>query len=184
MRWGPIAAALLVSTACGCGAVGAGKWLPVETRDGTVSIEATESARQTADRAASEPQWLTSLDTAFAEARRSGTPILACFNGDPTDPWGDAFCYKMQGEIFNTKEFKAWAAENVVLFERQYPLMKPQDEATKKTNAELAREYNIEEFPTIVFISPEGEQLGVMGYQRGGAQPWIENARKILDTNK
>ena len=59
--------------------------------------------------------------------------------------------------------------------------MKPQDEATKKRNAELAREYNIEEFPTIIFISPQGERLGMMGYQRGGAQPWIENAEKILE---
>ena len=171
MKWGPIATALLVLAVCGCGAGGA-------------VVQAVEHTPQADAHAATAPQWRTSLETALAEARRTGKPILACFNGDPSDPWGDAFCYKMQREVFNTKEFNEWAAENVVLFERQYPLMKPQDEATKKRNAELAREYNIEEFPTIVFISPQGERLGVMGYQRGGALPWIENARKILDAKR
>ena len=117
----------------------------------------------------------------MAESRRSGKPVLACFNGDPSDPWGDAFCYKLQNEVFDTEKFKAWAAENVVLFQRQFPVPKSRDRKIAPSDAKLLAQYDVTEFPTIVFISPDGEQLGLMGYQRGGATPWIEDANTFME---
>jgi len=130
--------------------------------------------------AAPEAQWLTSFDKASAESQKSGKPILADFTGSDWCPW----CIKLRQEVFNTKAFQDWAAKNVVLLELDFPRKKAQDAATKKANAELAKKYKIEGFPTVIFMSATGAQLGHSGYQQGGPSPWIRSAQKILDAKK
>ena len=66
--------------------------------------------------AAVAPTWFTSLDLAQAEARKSGKPILADFTGSDWCPW----CVKLRKEVFNTKQFKDWAAKSVVLLEVRF----------------------------------------------------------------
>jgi len=145
---------------------------------------ALASVAQDAKPAAAEPQWLTSFDAASAEAQKSGKPILAYFTVGDSDPWSGPWCWKLCREVFDQKEFKEWAAKNVVLFELDFPFRKAQDDATKKANADLAKKYKVEEFPTVIFMNPDGTQLGLTGYERGGPKPWIENAQKILDAKK
>ena len=65
-----------------------------------------------------------------------------------------------------------------------FPTSEPQDEATRKANAAVAKRYGVEEYPTILFITPDGTQMGILGYQRGGVGPWIQSAQEILDANK
>ena len=131
--------------------------------------------------AAKKSSWFTSFDAASAEAQKSGKPILANFTAGNSDPWGAPWCWKLDREVFEQKDFKEWAANNVVLLELVFPFRRPQDEATKKANAELAGKYKVEEYPTIIFMTADGKPLGLMGYERGGAQVWIEIAQKILD---
>jgi protein disulfide-isomerase len=134
--------------------------------------------------AAANGQWLTSYDAALAEARKSGKPVLAYFTGPDSDPWADPWSWKLRREVFDQKAFKDWAAKNVVLLELVFPFRRPQDEATTKANAELAKKYNVEGCPTVVFMNADGTQLGQSGYDRNGPKPWIENAKKILDAKK
>lgn len=141
---------------------------------------AQASIAQDVKPAASEAQWLTSFDKASAEAQKSGKPILADFTGSDWCPW----CVKLRQEVFDTKAFKDWAAKNVVLLELDFPRKKAQDAATKKANAVLAKKYKIEGFPTVIFMSADGAQLGQSGYHQGGPKPWIANAQKILDAKK
>ena len=135
---------------------------------------------QDAKPAAAEPQWLASFDQAKAESQKSGKPILADFTGSDWCPP----CMRLRKEVFDTQEFKDWAAKNVVLLELDFPRNKAQDEATKRTNAALAKQYKIEGFPTVLFLSADGTQLGQSGYQQGGPKPWIANAQKILNAKK
>ena len=110
---------------------------------------------------AAAPKWFTSLSQAQAEAQKSGKPILADFTGSDWCPW----CIKLRKEVFETKQFKVWAAKNVVLLEVDFPRNKPQDDATKKANSDLAAKYKIEGFPTVVFLTADGKVLGTSGYQ-------------------
>ena len=129
---------------------------------------------------AAAPKWFTSLSQAQAEAQKSGKPILADFTGSDWCPC----CIKLRKEVFDTKQFKEWAAKSVVLLELDFPRNKPQDAATKKANRDLAAKYKIEGFPTVVFLTADGKVLGTSGYQTGGPAPWTAKAQKILNAGK
>lgn len=144
------------------------------------SAPATTPAAPGNPPAAAAQKWLTSLPQAQAEAKKSGKPILADFTGSDWCPW----CIKLRTEVFNTKQFKDWAAKNVVLLELDFPRSKPQDPATKKANQDLATKYKIEGFPTVLFLNADGKVLGTSGYQAGGPAPWTANAQKILSVRK
>jgi len=148
------------------------------------SCSAPCAADQTPVVVKSPSRWLTSFDAALAEAQKTGKPILANFTGSHTDPWGWPWCWKLNQEVFEENRFKKWAKENVVLLLLTYPTSEPQDEATKKANAAVAKKYGVEEYPTILLITPDGKSMGILGYQRGGVGPWIQSAQKILDEKK
>jgi thioredoxin-related protein len=148
-----------------------------EAAPATASTTAATSA--TAPKPAA-PKWFASLSEAQAEARKSSKPILADFTGSDWCPW----CIRLRSEVFNTKQFKDWAAKNVVLLEVDFPQYKRQDAATKKANAELAAKYKIKGFPTVLFLTVDGKVLGESGYEPGGAVSWTRNAQKILDASK
>ena len=130
--------------------------------------------------ATTEPQWLTSLDQAKAESQKSGKPILADFTGSDWCGW----CIKLHKEVFDTQEFKEWAAKSVVLLEVDFPRKKAQDDATKQAYQALAKKYVIKGYPTIIFMSADGTKMGESGYKAGGPKAWTENAQKILDAKK
>ncbi|MCW5867824.1 MAG: thioredoxin family protein [Candidatus Eremiobacteraeota bacterium] len=125
---------------------------------------------------ASAETWLTSWDQAAAESKKSGKPILMDFTGSDWCIW----CQRLKGEVFETPEFKAWAAKNVVLLELDYPRSTPQAEAVKKQNAELAKKYSIQGYPTVLFVDATGTVLGKSGYAKGGPAGWTENATRLI----
>ena len=129
-------------------------------------------------RLASAETWLTSWDQAAAESKKSGKPILMDFTGSDWCIW----CQKLKGEVFSTREFQAWAASKVVLLELDFPRAGQQSEAVKKQNAALAEKYNIEGYPTILFVDASGKVLGQTGYLKGGPAAWTGNADKLLKT--
>jgi protein disulfide-isomerase len=129
---------------------------------------------------AAAPKWFTSLSLAQAEAKKAGKPILADFTGSDWCPW----CIKLRTEVFNTKLFKEWAVKNVILLEVDFPQSKPQDDATKKANRDLAAKYKIEGYPTVLFLTVDGKVLGKSGYQPGGPAPWTAKAQKMLNAVK
>jgi hypothetical protein len=45
----------------------------------------------------------------------------------------------------------------------------------------LAEKHGIEGFPTVVFLSSDGAELGRMGYQQGGPDAWTRAAQKLLE---
>lgn len=120
--------------------------------------------------------WLTSWDEAAKQSKKTGRPILADFTGSDWCSW----CIKLKKEVFNTKEFKAWAKTNVILLELDFPNSKPQPAAIKKQNETLAKKYKIEGYPTILFLKADGTKIGQSGYEPGGPNAWIASAKKIL----
>lgn len=129
---------------------------------------------------AQEAGWLTSLDEAKAAAQKSGKPILVDFTGSDWCGW----CIKLRKEVFDTPEFSAWAAKNVVLCEIDFPRKKAQEEATKKANNALTQKYGVKGFPTIVFVKADGTEIGRSGYRPGGPKAWTDSADAILQKAK
>ena len=54
-----------------------------------------------------KPTWTTSWQEAVAESKASGKVILADFAGSDWCGW----CKRLHAEVFNTREFVAWAKE-------------------------------------------------------------------------
>ncbi len=120
--------------------------------------------------------WLTSHAAAVKKSKKTGKPILADFTG--SDWCG--YCIRLHREVFGTAAFKSWAAKNVILLELDFPRGKPQSAALRSQNAQLARKYQIQGYPTILFLDASGNVLGESGYMSGGPQPWIKHASDVL----
>lgn len=143
--------------------------LPAEDKGGKNDANTPKAPRP--------PAWFTSVPLASVEATKTQKLILADFTGSDWCGW----CQKLKAEVFDTKEFQDWAAKSVVLLELDFPRTLPQDDATKKQNAEMAKKCNVEGFPTIVFLKADGTEAGRAGYLEGGPKAWIATAQKILD---
>jgi thioredoxin-related protein len=120
--------------------------------------------------------WITSLSQAQALSKKTGKPILADFTGSDWCHW----CIQLHKEVFSKPEFKAWAKKNVILLELDYPQAKKQPAALVKQNEAIAKKYKVNAFPTVLFISSTGKELGRSGYAPGGPKPWVTNASKII----
>jgi protein disulfide-isomerase len=126
--------------------------------------------------ARAEGAWLTSWDEAVKESKKTGKPILMDFTGSDWCGW----CIKLKKEVFDQPEFAAWAKKKVVLLEVDFPNNKPQSAAVKKQNEELQTRYQIDGYPTILFVDASGKVLGKYGYDEGGPAKWTANADKML----
>ena len=126
--------------------------------------------------------WTEDLQAAIAEAKKTGKVIVADFTG--SDWCG--FCKKQHAEVFDTDTFKAWAKDNAVLLTVDFPARKRQDAATKKQNAELKAKFGVRGYPTIIFMTTKGDELGrFVGYPPGsGPEAWIKKANDIVSKNE
>ena len=127
-----------------------------------------------------QAQWLDSYDEAVELASQTGRPILADFTGSN---WC-GYCVKLKKEVFNTPEFNAWAAQNVVLLELDFPRPNKQPDWIKKQNNELRNRYEIDSYPTVLILNADGSVIGSQGYMRGGPERWVAIADNTVKANR
>ena len=132
---------------------------------------------------AQELVWETNVTKAMAISTETKKPLLLFFTGSDWCGW----CIRLQKEVLKTPEFAAWARENVVLVELDYPRKVPQTEDIKKQNNELQMAFGIQGFPTIILANAttkEGkvnfEGIGSTGYVAGGPSAWLAVANGFL----
>lgn len=133
------------------------------------------SFNQPIENATGNPIWHESLEEARRESTATGKPILTAFTGSDWCPP----CIKLKKNVFETPEFTAWAAQNVVLLELDFPKTKPQPQSIRVQNQQLAKQFKIEGYPTVVFVSDSGKQLGRMGFAPNVDQ-WLAGAKTQL----
>lgn len=124
---------------------------------------------------AAEAVWLTDYKKAEKQAAAENKTLLLDFTGSDWCGW----CIRLDKEVFSQKEFVDYAKKNLVLVKLDFPREKPQSAAEKKQNKELAQKYGVQGYPTIVILDSKGQQLGELGYQKGGAAKWIESLEKV-----
>jgi len=128
----------------------------------------------------SDYPWHQDYAKAMAMAAESGKPVLVKFTGSDWCPP----CMRLDAEIFQSKEMATYANASLVSVYVDFPRRKSLPADQKQHNEALAEEFGIEYFPTVWIVSPDGEKLGKLGYQRGGPEAYIQSIEKILTDAK
>lgn len=100
-------------------------------------------------------QWQTDLPKALSQAQADKKLVLMDFNGSDWCPP----CKALRSNVLNSQAFQSFADKNLVLVDVDFPRHKAQSEEQKKANQELAQKFNVEGFPTIIVLSPDGHVL-------------------------
>ncbi|HWY75351.1 MAG TPA: thioredoxin family protein [Verrucomicrobiae bacterium] len=122
--------------------------------------------------------WLTDLSTAQGRAKAEHKLVLMDFTGSD---WCHP-CMDLHKNVLTSPEFVAYAKTNLVLVEVDFPQKKTQTEELKKSNEQLSQKFEVQGFPTVILLDPDGKQLSKsVGY--GGETPKqfiakLEKARK------
>ena len=134
-----------------------------------------------------ELKWETDLNKAIEVSNKTNKPMLLFFTGSDWCGW----CIRLQNEVLKKPEFAAWATENVVLVEVDFPKRTPQSQELKVQNNDLQQAFGIQGYPTIWITNAsyiDGklnfDQLGKTGYVAGGTTAWLSGANDILKNNK
>jgi protein disulfide-isomerase len=126
--------------------------------------------------ASAESGWLTDYKKAREEAKAGNKFLLLDFTGSDWCGW----CKKFDKEVLLQPEFKDFARDNLVVVELDFPRGKPQTPELKKQNRELAMQYEIVGFPTIVILSADGQKLWRYdGYFPDGPTAFIAQLQKL-----
>lgn len=122
--------------------------------------------------------WEDDMAKGAAAAQASGRFLLVNFSGSDWCGW----CKRLDREVFSQREFKSYAASNLVCVVVDFPRFHNQTRAQKETNESLARKYGVQGFPTVLLLSPTGEVAARTGYQPGGAKAYVEHLQQLLTT--
>jgi len=123
-----------------------------------------------------ESTWLNDYKKAQQEAKASNKFLLLDFTGSDWCGW----CKRLEQEILSQSQFENYARENLVLLEVDFPRAKPQSPELRKQNQELAQQYQIEGFPTIVVLNGDGQKLWQYdGYFPDGLAAFIAQLEKL-----
>jgi thioredoxin-related protein len=126
--------------------------------------------------APAESTWLNDYKKAQQEAKASNKYLLLDFTGSDWCGW----CKRLEKEILSQSQFENYARENLVLLEVDFPRAKPQSPELRKQNQELAQQYQVEGFPTIVVLNGDGQKLWQYdGYFPDGLAAFIAQLEKL-----
>ena len=122
-----------------------------------------------------EVNWLTDYATALKQANDQGKVMLVNFTGSDWCGW----CIKLKGEVFDQPEFEAFAKENLVLLEVDFPRGKALSAPQRIANEKLAARFSVEGFPSVFIVSAKQRPLAKLGYEEGGPANYINTLKKI-----
>jgi protein disulfide-isomerase len=125
-----------------------------------------------------DSSWETDLKKAQEQAKSNNKLVFLDFTG--SDWCG--YCIRLNRDILSKPAFQDYANKNLVLVEIDFPRAKPQSPDLRKQNQELAQQYEIQGFPTIVVLNGNGKTVWRFdGYFPDGPDAFIaelEKARK------
>lgn len=140
--------------------------------------EAVQVAAPPADVAAGETElWMTDVDGALARAAAENKFLIFNFSGQQWCSW----CRLLDKEVFVQPLFEAYAKENLicVLLDFSRSGRPVSAEFAERHDALLAR-YQIQGFPTVLILNPEGRVIERTGYRRGGAEAYIAYLKETI----
>jgi thioredoxin-related protein len=115
--------------------------------------------------------WEISLEEAQARAVAEEKELLYFFSGSDWCGW----CQRLIGEVFSQDLFRSFESNYVVPVLIDFPRHREISEELLERNFELQEEFGIQAYPTIVILTPEGEETFRTGYRPGGAGPYVNH---------
>ncbi len=123
--------------------------------------------------------WSTNIDEAKAIATAENKTIVLVFSGSD---WC-APCIKLDKNVWQSEEFKAYAAEKLVLVRADFPKKKANilPEALQNSNKALAEKYNQEGyFPLVVILNAQGKVIAKKGYENQNAAKYVAELQALI----
>jgi len=104
--------------------------------------------------------WLDDYQKAQQAAKASNKLLLLNFTGSDWCGW----CIRLDKDVFSQSDFKEFASKNLVLVELDFPWpgrsrWQEQRAELKKQNQELAQQYDVHGFPTLIVLDGNGQKL-------------------------
>jgi protein disulfide-isomerase len=109
-------------------------------------------------------------------AKRTNRPLLLAFLG--TD-WSMS-SLKLDREVFDQAELSDNSKYDFLLCKLHFYQTQERSPETVRQNEELATKYGIQDFPTVVVLSPDGKELGRLGFIAGGPKAFGAAVKTIL----
>ena len=121
--------------------------------------------------------WMTDFEKAKKKAMSENKTLLLDFSGSDWCSW----CIKLDEEVFQKDIWKAYAKEHLVQVLIDFPREKSkQSEVLQRQNNELAKQYAVRGFPTVLLLNQEGTLIEKTGYKRGGAESYINHIKALI----
>jgi protein disulfide-isomerase len=118
----------------------------------------------------SDVVWREDLPGALKQAQSDKKSVLLDFTGSDWCPW----CIKFDQEVLSTEKFAAYAGNKLELVKLDFPRSTPQSDDLKRANAALAKQFNVNGYPTYVLLNADGKELGrQVGYREGGPDAFV-----------
>lgn len=124
--------------------------------------------------------WLLDWEQARQLSQSSRRPVMMEFTGSDWCGW----CTRLREEVLDTPRFKEWANTRVILLEVDLPMFTRQEEPRRRQNEALAKKFQVDTFPTVIFLDDKGQEIGRLEYLEGGPEPWVKAAEKILQRSQ
>lgn len=126
----------------------------------------------------SETNWLTNLETAQETALKENKFILLNFSGSD---WCTN-CKRLHKSLFETEEFAAFAQQELVLLNLDFPAKKknrlPKEQ--QAYNDKLAEKYNKKgSFPTVLILDTEGNIKGKISFPMENVSSYLKKIKSI-----
>ena len=121
--------------------------------------------------------WGDNYKQALETAAKENKNVLLDFTGSDWCVW----CIRLKKETFDKQQFTDYADKNLVLVEVDFPQGKSLSPEVKNQNDALQQQYQVEGFPTLVLLTPQGKVIKQnSGYIPGGPQgflDWVNSAK-------
>lgn len=117
--------------------------------------------------------WHEDFNVALATSKAENKPLILVFAGSD---WC-APCIKLNRDIWSSDTFKAYAADNYVLYKADFPRKKKNhlSEFMINQNKELAEKYNPRgHFPLVVVLDGDETVKGKTGYNKVAPNEYIK----------
>jgi protein disulfide-isomerase len=116
-------------------------------------------------------EWLGDLESAKDRAKQENKPILVYFSGSDWCPP----CKRLKSEVFDQPEFGDFARAKLVLVQADFPRYQPIGHLQLQANKALEKSFHVASVPTVVVLTPDGQELQRLGYVAGGPSAFISH---------
>jgi len=121
--------------------------------------------------------WQADYDAALKQAAAENKYVLVNISGLQWCGW----CKALESEVFSQPEFIAYVKDNLICVLLDF------NSSGRATNAEFAKQhemllekFQVQGFPTVLILNPQGKGIARDGYQRGGAVKYVEFIKGVI----